>query len=631
MSGITGIYHRDGRPVAPELLRRMTELIAHRGPDGTGYWIDGPLGMSQQMCHTTPESLHERQPLVDPAGNRCLTFDGRIDNREELQRALEQKGITRRADTDAELVLQAYACWNEDCPQRIIGDFALAIWDGPARKLFCARDIHGAKPFYYYLDKQSFFWGSELRQFVAVPTIAKRPNPGMIGEYLVNQVTSLEETLYTDILRLPPAHCLIITAERVRKVRYWDIDPAREIRYSTDREYAEHFLELFQEAVRCRLRSQAKVGACLSGGLDSSSVVGMVQSLYRAGRATDTGFETFSLVFPDLPCDESPYIQDVVDKWQLKYNYIQPLIPDYNYYVQQVHNYYDIPDPPNGTMGVPMEQLSQQKGFRILLTGLGGDEWFTGSNYCYLDLLYQGKFTSFLQQFFSSGSNIKSKFLVLKLLIKSIVPKRFKKIIHNSKRRNCIYEWIKADFARDSFLLERTDTGLYQERFKSFSQADIYRMLVYGWRIHSMEIEERRASWSKIEYRSPFNDQRLVEFAFALPNEQYWRANKIKFILRNAMQKLLPETVRQRTSKAEFAPVFMQAMTTQITQKIFSSPSCLLNNCIDSERVRSMYEETYRLYAMGRQKYIFNLWTLWNILAIYLWLNTLFPTHSQSK
>ena len=383
MSGITGIYHRDGYPVDPELLRRMTELIAHRGPDGTGYWVDGPVGMSHQMCHTTPESLHELQPLVDAAGNRCLTFDGRIDNREDLKCALEQSGVALRTDTDAELVLQAYACWGEQCLKWLIGDFAFVIWDGPGRKLFCARDIQGIKPFYYYLDKHLFLWGSEIRQIFAVPVVVKQPNLGMVGEYLIDQVTSLEETLYTDIMRLPPAHYLMITAERIRKVRYWDIDPAREIRYSTDQEYAEHFLEVFQEAVRCRLRCQTKVGACLSGGLDSSSIVGMVQSLYRKGIVTDPGFETFSLVFPGLTCDESSYIQDVVDKWHLKYNYVHPLAPDYDYCIQQINKYCDIPDAPNSSMSVPMEQSAQQRGFRVLLDGLGGDEWFTGSNYRY--------------------------------------------------------------------------------------------------------------------------------------------------------------------------------------------------------------------------------------------------------
>ncbi len=630
MSGITGIYHRDGQPVEPGLLQRMTELIAHRGPDGTGYWIDGPVGMSHQMFHTTPESLHERQPLVDPTGNRCLTFDGRVDNREELKRALEQKIMRLRTDTDAELVLQAYACWGEECLQRIIGDFAFVIWDGPGRKLFCARDIQGIKPFYYYLDRHLFLWGSEIRQIFAVPAVPKQPNLGMIGEYLIDEVTSLEETLYTDIMRLPPAHYLVITAERTRKVRYWDIDPAREVRYSTDQEYAEHFLEVFQEAVRCRLRSQAKVGACLSGGLDSSSIVGMAQSLYRTGKATDMGFETFSLIFPDLTCDERSYIQNVIDKWQLKYNYVQPLIPDYDCCVQQVYKYCDIPDVPNGIMAAFLEESAQQKGFRILLTGLGGDEWFTGSSSRYLDLLYQFKLISLFQQFFLELS-INSKFAFLRSVLKSILSKALVKVIHNSKRRHQIYKFIRKDFVKNVRLLERTDTVVNRTQFNSFAQADIYRQLADGWRIHAFEAEERRASWFQLEYRAPFNDRRLVEFAFALPGEQMLRFNKAKLILRNAMRKLLPDSIYERTSKAEFSPIFMQTIATQTFRNVFNSLPSNFSKLINREAICSMYREAYRSYIRGDQSYIFSIGYLWNTLAIYFWLNTLFTVDSQLK
>ncbi len=630
MSGITGIYHRDGRPVERGLLRRMTELIAHRGPDGTGYWMDGSVGMSHQMFHTTPESLHEQQPLVDPTGNRCLTFDGRVDNREELKREFELKGMMLRSDTDAELVLQAYACWGDECPQRIIGDFAFAIWDGPARKLFCARDIHGIKPFYYYLNKQSFFWASELRQFLAVPAIAKRPNLGMIGEYLIDQVTSLEETLYADIMRLPPAHCLVITAGQTRKVRYWDIDPTREIRYLTDQEYAEHFLDIFQEAVRCCLRSQAKVGACLSGGLDSSSIVGMVQSLYRTGRAADTGFETFSLIFPDLPCDERSYIQNVIDKWQLKYNYVQPLIPDYDCCVRQVDKYYDIPDVPNGIMAAFLEESAQQKGFRVLLTGLGGDEWFTGSSNRYLDLLYQFKLISLFQQFFLELS-INSKFAFLRSVLKSVLSEALVKVIRNLKRRHQIYKFIRKDFVKNIRLLERTDTVANRTRFNSFAQADLYRQLANGWRIHALEAEERRASWFQLEYRAPFNDRRLVEFAFALPGEQMLRFNKAKLILRNAMRELLPDSIYERTSKAEFSPIFMQTIATRTFRNVFNSLPSNFSKLINCEAICSMYKEAHRSYIRGDQSYILNIGYLWNTLALYLWLNTLFTVDSQLK
>src|SRR5476649_2651280 len=148
MSGIAGIYNLDGQPVDRARMQRMTDMMAYRGPDGMGCWIDGPVGLGHAMLHTTPESLREIQPLSDERSALCVTLDGRVDNRSELHAALQSKGQPLRTDTDAELVLQAYACWGEDCPQHILGDFAFAIWDGRNRKLFCARDALGIKPFY---------------------------------------------------------------------------------------------------------------------------------------------------------------------------------------------------------------------------------------------------------------------------------------------------------------------------------------------------------------------------------------------------------------------------------------------------------------------------------------------------
>ena len=156
MSGIAGIFNRDGRPVDPDLLARMTDAIAHRGPDGAGHWADGAVGFGHQMLCTAPESLHEQQPWRDETGQLCLVLDGRVDNRAELQRALAAAGAHLGEDTDAELVLQSYEVWGEACPKRIIGDFAFAIWDARKQQLFCARDFLGIKPFYYYADERTF-------------------------------------------------------------------------------------------------------------------------------------------------------------------------------------------------------------------------------------------------------------------------------------------------------------------------------------------------------------------------------------------------------------------------------------------------------------------------------------------
>ena len=176
MSGIAGIFNLDGRPVDRELLGRMTDVIAYRGPDRGGIWSDGPVGLGHRMLCTTPESLRETQPLRDERADLCLVLDGRVDNRDELRGALLARGARPRDDTDAELVLRAYEVWGEECPKHIIGDFAFAVWDGRRRQLFCARDAIGVRPFFYHLNGQTFMFGTEVRQFFEDPTVRRRPN-----------------------------------------------------------------------------------------------------------------------------------------------------------------------------------------------------------------------------------------------------------------------------------------------------------------------------------------------------------------------------------------------------------------------------------------------------------------------
>ena len=627
MSGIAGIYHLDGRPVDPALLTRMTDIIAHRGPDASGHWIDGSVGLGHRMLHTTPESLQEKQPLLDETGNLTLTLDGRVDNWDEVRMGLAAEGAKLRTDTDAELVLRAYKYWGEECPQRTIGDFAFVVWDRRQRQLFCARDPLGGKPFYYHTDGRTFLCSSELRQLFEDSTVRRKPNEGMIGEYLAKAITSQEETLYRDVFRLPSGHVLIVQPDGLRKARYWDIDPAREIRYRTDAEYAEHFAELFREAVRCRLRSYKPVGAYLSGGLDSSSVVGVAQSLYREGAIGDRGFETFSLVFPGRPCDESAYIQDVVQMWALKSNAVYPEESDPPDYTAQVRRYHDFPDYPNGSMADPLRSLARAKGFRVLLTGLGGDDWLTGSSYHYADLLRRLRLVALIRQIrFDSRvpAVVWPRFSLFRFGFWPFVPPSARDALKWVLRRNGLPRWMGRRFAREIRLSERLRRPTAKRPFSSFAQADLYRTAISGFGAHFIEMEERSASRFGFEQRHPFHDRRIIEFALALPEEQRWRRNQIKFVLRQAMSGLLPETIRQRLTKADFSHVFAEALHGQRGERLFDSLAIASMGWVDGGWVQTAYRDMAQLYARGDEQYSRYIWPLWFIFGIELWFNMVF-------
>ena len=337
MSGIVGIYFLDGRPVDRMVLERMTESIAHRGPDRAGMWNRGSVGLGHRMLWTTPESLHEQLPLVNPVrlgsrvglssygvnerGKLILTADARIDNREELMAALDLTGDPEREISDSELILSAYERWGECCSEKLLGDFAFAIWDGRRQHLFLARDHFGVKPIYYYRSSRVFVFASEIKALLCVPEVPRRLNEARVADYLVPMMDDRVVTFYKEIFRLPPGHSMIVGREEVPARPYWALDPSHEVRYRSDGEYAEAFCQLFTEAVRCRLRSAFPVGSMLSGGLDSSSVVCMARALLRENG--NQRLHSFSAIFEDVPeCDERPFINAILAQGGLEPHFV---------------------------------------------------------------------------------------------------------------------------------------------------------------------------------------------------------------------------------------------------------------------------------------------------------------------
>jgi asparagine synthase (glutamine-hydrolysing) len=630
MSGITGILHRHGQPASRADLLRLTDCLSHRGPDGQGHWINGPAGLGHALLRTTPESSHERQPWSNESGRLCLTLDGRVDNREELLAALEANGANFRNEGDAELILRAYECWGEDCTDRIIGDFAFAIWDGRTRRFFCARDHLGIKPFYYFLSDRLFLFGSEPHLILRHPDVRPEPNEGMIGEYLANQVTSQEDTLFRGVLRLPPAHRLIVSPDSVRKARYWDAAPSNELRYRSDAEYAEHFRSVFGEAVRCRLRSSTPVGADLSGGLDSSSVVGMAQSLIRRGAVLDKGFETLSLIFPGMTCDESRYIDAVVERWNLHANKLLPEFMDANTITEQIRQHFDFPDYPNQTMANPLAALAREKSIVVVLTGIGGDDWMgTGFPPC-ADLLRSGRLIALIHELRKDPEGL-GLMRNIKELLAVVLPNRVRRAYTWAFRRDGVPPWIDVDFARRVDLADRLRDPSPTGPFTSYAQRDIFLSIRSGEHTLACELVDRSAARWGLENRHPFNDRRFIGFALSLPQSQRQRDSQIKFILRHAMRDLLPDLVRERSTKAEFSPVFLRAFEALGGRQFFASLVAASQGWVCKETVGRMYAETLGVSASDDAA-VPHLWPLWMIAGIELWFNTVFMEpmgHSQ--
>ena len=624
MSGIAVIFNLDGRPVERRQLEPMLDAMAHRGPDGLGHFYDGPVAMGHAMLHVTPESFDEVQPLYDETGSIRLVFDGRIDNRDELRKLTEDRGGNLRADTDPELVLKAYRCLGEDAVRKMLGDFAFAIWDSNRRRIFCARDHSGIRPLYYYCDGKTFLAASELQQIVRHPGIPREPNEGVVGEYLTGKLMTRGETLYRGVMRLVPAHMMIVTDDGPRISRYYDLDPSRPIRYRTDEEYSEHFLEIFKDALRCRMRARDGVAAELSGGLDSSSIVCTTQSMICSGAIALPRFETFSIQYNEPRSDERIYANEAASKWNVKLNWIQPFVLDLQTSIDGVRHSLDWGEPPNGAQFRTVRQAVVDKGFRALLTGLGGDQWLTGSEYYYAELLSERRFRDLRRllgtdwRFGIPGSRGHSP---LKLLlwwgVRPLLPEHTRQRLSNLIPRERFPAFIGVEFARRIDLLARLRVIRPRPAGMSLSQRTVYDEFVDGWMLHVMELEDRYTAQAAIEERHPFYDLRLIEFCFSIPETQRTSNNYIKYVLRNAMKGILPENIRMRLIKAEFSQTLLKLFDRVGGANFFHDLTIAERGWVDPARARKAAHD--KLSDPNA-----NLWPLLNTFAIEVWYNTVF-------
>jgi asparagine synthase (glutamine-hydrolysing) len=275
MSGICGLFNIDGAPVAGSDLRSMTAMLEQRGPERTGKWRDGQIGLGHTLLATTPELLFEEQPFAHKETGCVMTADVRLDNRIELSEALVLRKPLESTG-DAEIILLAYLAWGEDCVNRLLGDFAFAIWDPRHQALFCARDHFGMRALYYHhAPGQRFVFASDARAILVVPQVPYRINEGRVADFLVPELEWYDytSTFFEEVYRLPPGHRAIVTSSGINVTEYWRAQPGPELGQMSDDDYREGFVEVFSKAIGARLRApEGKVGSMLSGGMDSGSI-----------------------------------------------------------------------------------------------------------------------------------------------------------------------------------------------------------------------------------------------------------------------------------------------------------------------------------------------------------------------
>ena len=546
MSGIAGIFNLDGRPVDGQTLKSMTDVVAHRGPDGIGHWVQGPVGLGHLQLCTTPESLREQQPLVSRDSNYVIVWDGRVDNREELLEALRRLGPVSSDATDVELVLNAYMVWGPDCAKHIIGDFAFAIWDSVRQQLFCARDPIGMRLFHYYCDGHRFIFGTEIKQIFQAGDVPRQLNEVKLGLYLCGNFGDAEMTFYQDIKRLPGGYGMVVSREGITTHPFWNPDPYDVIRFPTEQDYAERFRELFFESVRSRLRSVGGVEVNLSGGVDSGSVASVAGHLRANGLAEHISLSALTMVYRDPPLDESPFVRLVADRYGIPVTWLQ--VDDlWAFKPVDSEARWDEPFTLHfEAMHCAALESARERGIRVVLTGEGGDETSMPGYVLHLqDGLRQLRWWAVWRELLSATPQYRRD--ALAVLRRSFIPGWLRHL--TGRAGVSIPPWIKAEFA------QRNGLAAWLRRLEPRTRRSGLYLQQRGRNPVFIGAEQRCASYG-IEWRHPFYDSRIVEFLARIPPGIRFRGGRSKLLLREAMAGVVPDEVRRRTPHGAFEGTF---------------------------------------------------------------------------
>lgn len=574
MSGIAGIVRFDGAPVETGLVERMTAAMTYRGPGGINHWSHGEVAFGHCMLHTTPESLVEKQPLLNEDGSVILVMDGRVDNWEGLRRELVARGAHLRTSADAELVLRAYEEWGADCVDHIDGDFAIVIWDAINREAFCARDRMGNKPLCYYYDGKSLVFASEVQAILKVPWIPQVPNEGVLAEYLSNEWYSHEETFWTGVSRLMSGHRMRLTDSSRDQSRYWEPDLAAVLPRMHDDDLVSYYQDLLAEQVRRMSRSHRTVAFEVSGGLDSSALFACADSLHKRNLLPAPGVSGYALAFhEDQEANEIEFFRAVARHIGCDIQEVAPSIVGLEWYRSAAAHYREFPGYPNGVMSIGLRERVCGAGTHVLITGMGGDEWMgmPARGAYYAEELALGEWRNVLRSLDEDRRILglpRALWWLMRYGVAPLLPADIKVILRGRSRDSeRQVTWLSEHF--QAILKQRREKFSVQAtlKFHRRGQQAQHQMLHWAYDVIARESEERMSARIGIELRSPFNSRAIVEFAFSTPERYRSRALTTKWLHRRAVKDLLPAKVVERTSKADFMGAFRQALHATSTQE----------------------------------------------------------------
>ncbi|MCH8826426.1 MAG: hypothetical protein IIB16_05655 [Chloroflexi bacterium] len=592
MSGIAGVFNLDGSPVAAGLLDGMLRDISHLGPDDSGLWLRGVVGFAHTQLRTTPESRYERQPLTLCNDKYTIVWDGRVDNRPQLIEELGPEVSVTEFTPDAELALWSYVKWGDDAPKRLVGDFAFVIWDDSRQRIFAARDPMGLRTVYYHLTDDAFVFASDIRAITNYHGVAPRLNKLMVGLHLLGRNHEAEQTYYQGINQIAPAGRMSVDVNGVNKDLYWQPRPWDVIEYDTLEEYVEHFRTVFRLSVESKIRGITPIGITLSGGMDSTSIACTAADIIKRNPSSDTKLTTFSSVFDDHEAaDERSYIRHVLEKWDLEHNFIlsdnlwafKPLQSRDVFFSQP----YAVPFQARheGTL-----QLARKANVRVILTGEGGDEQLNPGFAFLLDHLMGFRLRKLRQELKFVAPNSRKSFY--KAAFWALVPERIKRV-YSRVRVGKAPRWMNYQFLKSSGALSHTGITTEGHKFKDLhTETTFVGLRGLSRQPHFTYIRELWESY-QVEPRHPFLDLRVIDFLSRLPPHLKFKQGWTKYLLRKAMEGVLPDEIISRPGKTIFNDLLVTGYREEKDRigKVLRDSRLISQGWVDGDRLRSYFDD----------------------------------------
>ena len=619
MCGIAGIFEPTGthHPERAAILRRMTRTLVHRGPDDEGYFVDGPVGLGFRRLSII-DLTTGHQPLSNEDGAVWVVFNGEIYNYSDLTVELEAKGHVFRTRSDTEAIVHAYEEWGVECVDHFRGMFAFAVWDQRQQQLFLARDRLGKKPLYYASVNGTLIFGSEIKALLAFPGLDRSLDLEAVSDYLSLLYIPAPKAIFRSVRKLPAGHYLLASPSGVQVRRYWDVSFAPRA-FSGDP--ATRLAELLHESVSLRLRSDVPLGAFLSGGLDSSAVVGLM------ARALHSPVTTSSIGFPEDAFNELQYARQVAALFRTDHHE-HMVTPNAMEVLETLIWHYD--EPFGDSSAVPTYYVSKlaRTHVTVALSGDGGDENFAGYRRYYFDVR-ENKVRAAVP-----GILRRPIFGLLGRLYPKAdyLPQIFrgKAFLSNVARApwEAYFYSLSAFKEADKALLLNGDV---QAALKGYRSACLFEDLYRAAdgpdslsRIQYIDFKtylpddilakvDRASMANSLEVRCPILDHQLVEYVASLPAHLKLRGTRTKLIFKEALHGLLPSEITDRKKMGFGVPIELwlrRELSPLVADYVLNTTK--RHDLFDSDMVSKMWRE-HRSGLRDRTS------ELWSILIFNMW------------